>query len=535
VRDEGYLVKYNASGYVQWSILFNSNANGRTKLFRVATDGENIYVFGHFGPDITLNLYNAGDNNSIVSTLTNTGDYDSFIAKYNSSGHLQWRARVGDYAQYSGLSIDNNGNIYVAFAHNYTTTAFYNKDDSQAATLNGSGNLDAYIAKYNSSGYYQWSLGLSGSDSERVYSLATTNDGAVYVTGSYRSSTMIFYNKNGGQDGTLTNSGNEDAFIAKYNSSGFLQWCTRIDGTSLDRGEDISVDITSNVYIVGSTSSNVLTFYNKDDTVANTTIFKGYDRRGYIAKYDSNGYFLWRQVVSSEYPFYEVHGVAAGNDDNVYFTGTHIRNVVEFYNNGILAGRLERKNNSPHMFVARYSGVGKSTIINSKKTYDNIALNASGGNVGIGTNAPMCALDVNGDINFSGRISGPGFTIRKFHGGPIKEPTHYGGSNEISSGIYIEESVGTVYYSVKSQTNTSRSYGSFDYAILDNYPPLQIVDWSTKAVAHRAHTNTNMHIIAKMTALGDEARIYFADSGGTTSPDDYEWEIVIVKYKPFTP
>lgn len=533
---KGYLVKYNANGYVQWSTHFvttGGNPFSITRVTNVDTDAENIYVVGQFGSgtNSTLDLYNV--DNNIADTLSNTGGQDSFIAKYNSSGVLQWRAHLGgsgnQYNDRSSLSIDNNGNIYVTAVYS-GVQAFYNKDDSQAATLNSSG-LDAYITKYNSSGFHQWSAGLSGSGDERGYSLTTSNDGAVYVTGSYTSNPMIFYNKDGLQGGTLTRTGNnEEAFIAKYNSSGYLDWRTRIAGLSVERGEGISVDSTGNVYIAGTMLSQDVNFYNEDDT-ANTSSFNDTDYRGYIAKYNSNGYFLWRQIVAGQSSACRINSVAIGNDDNVYFAGTYFIDRLEFYNNGIVAATLGRIDNYEHIFVARYSGIGNTTTINSKESYDAIALNTNGGNIGIGTNAPMCALHVNGDIHFSGRISGPGFTTYK-GSGSIKHPSYYGG--EVYANMYITESVGTVYYSVKSRTTASRSHGSFDYAIIGDTSSPNQIDWSTKAVAHKADTNTSMHIIAKIKTSGYNVGLCFLDSGGTTSAGDYDWEAVVVKYAPFT-
>jgi hypothetical protein len=453
---KGYLVKYNASGYVQWSTLLTPTGSSfpYARAANVDADAENIYVVGQFGiTGCTLNLYNANDNNTIADTLSNTGNNDSFIAKYNSSGNLQWRARIGgsgdQYTSTSSLSIDNNGNIYITAVYS-GTTVFYNADDTQAATLNSSG-IDAYITKYNSSGVHQWSTRVSGSGSDHAYSITTTNDGAVYVSGSYRSS-ILFYNVNGATTG-LSHSGNEDAFIAKYNSSGNLQWRTRIAGTSIERGEDISVDSAGSVYIVGTTFSSAVEYYNKDDTIANTTSFTSTAYRGYIAKYDSNGYFLWRQLVLGESSACRINSVVIGNDDNVYFTGTYFIDSLYFYNNGILTGTLGRIDSYPHLFVARYSGVGKTTTINSKRTYDIIALNASGGNIGIGTNAPMCALDVNGRVNISGYM-----TVDN----PITVKTWNAFNNNSSQGEYTFEpravTLAHFHFSGGEDVNISESY-----------------------------------------------------------------------------
>jgi len=454
---KGYLVKYNASGSVQWSTHFITTGGGSypyTRVTNVDTDAENIYVVGQFGSGTgsTLDLYNASSS-SVAGTLSNTGNADSFIAKYNSSGDLQWRARLGgsgdQYTSTSSLSIDNNGNIYVTAVYS-GTLAIYNANDSQAATFSSSG-LDAYITKYNSSGVHQWSTRISGSGSEKAFNLRATNNGAVYVSGSYTSS-VLFYNVNGATTG-LSHSGNEDAFIAKYNSSGDLQWRTRISGASIERGEDISVDSAGNVYIAGTLFSQEVDFYNKNDTVANTTSFNSTAYKGYIAKYDSNGNFVWRQLVTGEASACHINSVVIGNDDNVYFTGTYHTDALYFFNNGIMTAMRGRIDGYHHMFLARYGGIGKTTTINSKRTYDTIALNASGGNIGIGTNAPMCALDVNGHVNISGAM-----TANK----PIVVKTWNAFNANNSSGEYTFEprsvTLAHFHFSGGEDVNISESY-----------------------------------------------------------------------------
>ena len=56
----------------------------------VADSANNLYVTGNFGGTET---YGAGDPNQ--TSLTSAGGADIFVAKYNSSGVIQWAKRAG--------------------------------------------------------------------------------------------------------------------------------------------------------------------------------------------------------------------------------------------------------------------------------------------------------------------------------------------------------------------------------------------------------------------------------------------------------
>jgi len=119
-----FLIKYNSSGTKQWT---KTSSGGRGNSVSTDSSG-NIYVTG--------DTYGGLDGN------TNSGSYDIFLIKYNSSGTKQWTKQLGtssgDYG--NGVSTDSSDNIYV--------TGYTNGD------LDGntnSGNFDIFLVKYNSS------------------------------------------------------------------------------------------------------------------------------------------------------------------------------------------------------------------------------------------------------------------------------------------------------------------------------------------------------------------------------------------------
>ena len=72
----------------------------------------------------------------------------------------------------------------------------------------GAGIHDLFLAKFSSSGTVQWQKTLGGSEYDYGYSVAVAPDGSVYVCG---------YTMSAG-------AGYSDLLLAKFNSSGTVQW-----------------------------------------------------------------------------------------------------------------------------------------------------------------------------------------------------------------------------------------------------------------------------------------------------------------------
>jgi uncharacterized delta-60 repeat protein len=122
------LVKYNSSGTKQWTKT-SSGGKGNS----VSTDSSgNIYVTG--------DTYGGLDGN------TNSGSYDIFLVKYNSSGTKKWTKQLGtssgDYG--NGVTVDSSDNIYVT---GYTGGGLDGNTSS--------GGSDIFLVKYDSSGTKQ--------------------------------------------------------------------------------------------------------------------------------------------------------------------------------------------------------------------------------------------------------------------------------------------------------------------------------------------------------------------------------------------
>jgi uncharacterized delta-60 repeat protein len=251
--DDIVIAKYNSSGTIQWQrTLGGASSDGG---YGIAIDsGDNVYVTGY-------------------TSSEGAGSDDIVIAKYNSSGTIQWQRTLGGASSDVGygIAIDSGDNVYVTGSTN-----------SQ-----GAGSDDIVIAKYNSSGTIQWQRTLGGASSDVGYGIAIDSGDNVYVTG--------YTNSEG--------AGNFDFIIVKYNSSGTIQWQRTLGGANNDYGYGIAIDSGDNVYVTGSTRSQGA---GNDDIV--------------IAKYNSSGTIQWQRTLggaSTDVGF----GIAIDSGDNVYVTG----------------------------------------------------------------------------------------------------------------------------------------------------------------------------------------------------------------------
>ena len=122
-----------------------------------------------------------------------------------------------------------------------------------ARTSTGKG--DVIIGKLNRDGsqmVYSNVLGGSSQDSGR--SIAVDSRGNAYVTGFTRS--VDFPTTRGAVQTKLGEGASQNAFVARFNAYGHLEYSTYLGGSASDDGHGIAVDSGDNAYVTGYTSSS---------------------------------------------------------------------------------------------------------------------------------------------------------------------------------------------------------------------------------------------------------------------------------------
>lgn len=281
-----------------------------TKLYEPASTSRVNTVL----TDTSGNLYVAGYADD------GTRDPAAVVAKYNSSGTLQWQrkfydANIGNEGK--GIGVDSSGNVYVA-----------------GVAFNGTASYGV-VVKYNSSGTLQWQRKLTEATFLAPLGLVCDSSGTTYVIGYMNDGTRI------------------GSFIAKYNSSGTIQWQRKIYQTGNSAGGGAVIDSSGNVYFVGNADDGTRAYgliikYNSSGTlqwqrklyqnnsyIRNVTIDSsnniyvvgqandGTRDYGLIAKYNSSGTIQWQRKMyfaGSPYPTY-FYGITIDGSSNLYVEG----------------------------------------------------------------------------------------------------------------------------------------------------------------------------------------------------------------------
>jgi hypothetical protein len=144
--------------------------------------------------------------------------------------------------------------------------------------------------------------------------------GNIYVAGIF-SDTANFYNGSPTMVNLISN-GLEDISILKLNSNGVLVWAKSIGGTGQDYVADITVDLSGNIFFIGS--YNFTVDFDPGPGVYGITSAGGWD--AFTVELDNNGNFAWAAGMGSA-NFDTGWGITLDTKGNLYMTGSFVGSI----------------------------------------------------------------------------------------------------------------------------------------------------------------------------------------------------------------
>jgi len=246
--------------------------------------------------------------NAFDTTLN--GSNDAIITKFTRNNSLLWSTYFGGGGQVDiarDIAVASDGSCYVT---GETTSIDFPTKNAFDNTHNG-GLTDAFVAKFAANGSLLWSTYLGGGgDMDNGQSIAVATDGSCYIIGE---TTSIDFPTLNAYESTY-NGGSKDIFLTKFATNGTLLWSTYFGGNRTDGGYGITVTSDGSCYITGFTSSADFPTQNAFDTTQNG------DWDVYLSKFNKNGSLLWSTYFGGLY-WDEALGITTASDGSCYFTG----------------------------------------------------------------------------------------------------------------------------------------------------------------------------------------------------------------------
>lgn len=307
--DDAMIAKFNSNGTRLWSSYFGGTGSDQANGCTVDASG-NVYVCGRTASTNSAAIATAGAHQTTFGGAT----YDGFLAKFNSSGVIQWGTYYGGAGDDEswGVATSTAGDVYVS---GLTTTGTSTLIASAGAHQTSyGGGRDAFLVKFNTSGVRQWGTYYGGSGEDRGYSVDVNTSGDAFLCGDAASTSSI--STIGSHQ--VANAGNYDAMLVKFNSAGVRQWGTYCGGVNQEYEPVCKVDDFGDIYINGYTDSpgGIAT----PGTHASASLGGGND--AYLVKFNTSGVRQWGSY----------HGSSLGLDyvnksfdtdpaGNIYFGG----------------------------------------------------------------------------------------------------------------------------------------------------------------------------------------------------------------------
>ena len=404
--DAGYIAKYNSTGSRLWfhpyfGPFYNSSTHKRTIPYSSIIDNSgNIYIAGSSdssnyntvkgflakytpGGDTLFTRY-AGINDSLgdvewlsmksdaagniylggYNKKNNPSRQSYLVAKYNSSGDLQWiknqnPVNINQIFNVSfSLLLDNSNNIYIS---------------STLQKNSSSSSVDIYTFKLNNAGTFQWENYYDDSvgESDNLSSAVLDISGNLYIEGL----------------SSITSPIKKEIVCYKINGiTGTRTWIYTVSGTGTidDQAYNITAGISNDIYITGALNNN-----------------STYDDGILVKLNASTGTEIWRNILSSPGLVADIYTeVKVISSGALYVTGalnygsaSSIIQIKRFNTSGdslssvnfnqgsqyafpkaiimgrsnslILAGDDTRSNPNGHVFIVKYSVLTGIEAVNS--------------------------------------------------------------------------------------------------------------------------------------------------------------------------
>ncbi len=361
-----FIAKYNAWDELVWAVRVGGN--GDDWPYALALDGAALYLVGSFE--------DTADFDPGIGTLPliAEGGTDIFIAKFDTSGSVQWAKRIGglgnDWAE--DITIDDQHRLYITGGFEGTVDF---DPGINTAYLISAGSTDMFYMCLDSNGYYLWAKRSGGAAADWGNAIAY-HEGRLYIAGRFEGNAVF--------DGVPLNSqGGSDVFFGQWDLDGNARWILSGGGKGDEEGETIATD-DERVYIAGH-FTDTATFVASGG--GGILISQGAEDI-FILYYDTLGNFVDAQSIGGKGSD-RAHNITIDKTGNLYLTG-RFQDTVDFAPGPPQAIAISQGDNDVYL----------ATFSPQLQLIGNLTIGGKGDDFGNGV-----AVDKNGNMIITGAYS----------------------------------------------------------------------------------------------------------------------------------
>jgi hypothetical protein len=388
-----------------YGLQITPGANETISLSAASTPA--LYMVGNSGNATEVNTTSGTGTNAQINTtaanqagrITKIGDLSGTPAAIVSAN----QDASSGVTTAQATAVDPSGNIYVLG----NATGDFGSQINQ-------GTQDVYLTKYDSAGNVVWQNLVGSAGSASGYGLALDPSGGVVISGASTADLST----------TSVANGNNDSFVARYDTSGNQTWIKQIQTLATNQANAVSVDASGNIYIGGSVSGGVIG--------AGQTAQGGGD--AYLAKFDAKGNLLAENQFGTSGAD-QVSATATAADGSLYVASVQNgQAVVAKYANGDVTSAPVWTQNLGALSTG--GGVGGLTVSGSQVYVSGTTSNA---NLTAGGQASIAAASTSGTDAFVFNLTDNGSTATANH------VSYVGTAGSDRGGAMTVGSDGTVY------------------------------------------------------------------------------------------
>lgn len=236
--DDGYVADLDLADGSQQNLFAISGVASDAARAVVTDASGNVFVGGSFGLTVVF-------REGAEYTKTAMGPGDAFVAKYDSSGILQWVVAFSGAGDNSveALALGSGGTIYAVGSYSGSIDFLDGTDVAAIGSEEG-----FLVALDGADGSTDWSRPIPSNGRSRAFAVAATATG-LFVAGEYE--TDLFP----GTGDALAAGLGTDAFAVAYSATGALQWTKGFGGDGDDQARAIAIRGGTQLLLGGSAAT----------------------------------------------------------------------------------------------------------------------------------------------------------------------------------------------------------------------------------------------------------------------------------------